>query len=135
MAKLSATFRVIGHDLVPDDISLLLGREPDEAHGKGDPRLGESGRRYSDFTTGLWAIDSPKEEKPLSEHLRELLGKLEGCGAVIRNLQEQGYRVDIFVGVFGGANIELVIPSDILRKLGDLNLELIIDVYSCESCR
>jgi hypothetical protein len=132
MAKISATFRVVGRDLVPDDISLLLGRKPDEAHRKGDPRLGESGRRYSDFNTGLWAIDTPKDEKPLDEHLGELLGKLEGYKSVMRNLQEKGYSLDIFVGVFGGANIEFAIPPDILRKLGNLNLKLIIDVYSCE---
>lgn len=132
MPTFSVSFRVMGADLVPGEVSDLLGLKPDEAHRKGDPNIGRSGRRYSDFSEGLWALRSSADEgDPPDRHLSELLARLNGCAALLGELRRQGYRMDVFIGVFGiEGNSGFSIDPEISRKLGELGTKLEFDLYS-----
>lgn len=128
-----AAFRVMGPDLDPAVVSQLLELEPTEAHRRGDPRVGKSGRRYSDFAEGLWGwrTDLAKSE-PLAEHLRALLDVLEPKAMAFQQLQEMGLRLDLFVGVFGSeGNFALILEQELLSRLARLGVDLVLDVYSC----
>ena len=128
-----AAFRVMGPDLDPAAISQLLELEPTEAHRRGDPRLGKSGRRYADFSEGLWGWRPDlTESEPLAEHLRALLDVLEPKAMALQQLQEMGLRLDLFVGVFGAeGNFSLSLEQELLSRLGRLSVDLVLDVYSC----
>jgi hypothetical protein len=128
-----AAFRVMGPDLDPAAVSQLLDLEPTEAHRRGDPRVGKSGRRYSDFSEGLWGWRPDlAESEPLAEHLRALLDVLEPKAMGLQQLKEIGLRLDLFVGVFGSeGNFALILEQELLSRLGRLGVDLVLDVYSC----
>lgn len=128
-----AAFRVMGPDLEPEVVSQLLGLEPTEAHRRGDPRVGKSGRRYSDFAEGLWGWRPDlAESEPLAEHLRALLDVMEPKAVRLQRLKEMGLRLDLFVGVFGSAgNFALILEQELLSRLGRLGADLVLDMYSC----
>lgn len=128
-----AVFRAMGPDLDPAAVSRLLGLEPTEAHRRGDQRLGKSGRRYSDFTEGLWGWRPDlADTEPFAEHLRALLDVLEPKTAALQRLKEMGLRLDLFVGVFGSVgNFALILEEELLSRLGRLGIDLVLDVYAC----
>jgi hypothetical protein len=129
--KTKASFRVMGPELDPDEVTRLLGLEPDYAHRRGDANLGKSGRRYADFPEGLWKISSGAgEEATVEEHLLALLERIEPGQAGIARCHELGLRADVFVGLFaagepGGQGI----GPETCRRLGELGLRLELDYY------
>jgi hypothetical protein len=132
MATFSARFRIMGADLDPEAISSRLNFKPDQSHRRGDPNYGKSGRRYSDFSEGLWSVKSNlPDTDPLDDHLAFLIDKLRGRASVLNELQQQGYRTDVYVGAFGEetGNLGFSISNASLRALGDLGLKLELDVY------
>lgn len=131
--RVKAGFRVMGPALDPAAVSQLLELEPTQAHRRGDPRVGKSGRRYSNFAEGLWGWRPDlAESEPLAEHLRALLDVLEPKAMVIQGLKELGLRLDLFVGVFGPeGNFALILEEELLSRLGRLGVDLVLDVYSC----
>jgi Domain of unknown function (DUF4279) len=81
--RVTADFRVMGEKLIPQVVSAALRLDPDESHSRGDPRI-DRGRRYADYSEGLWLIHSDAlEEASVETHLENLLGKLSGRGAAI----------------------------------------------------
>jgi hypothetical protein len=131
MNNVSAALRVMKSDLDPDEVSKYLDLSPDHAHQRGDPHLGREGRRYADFTEGLWELRSAGGESSLLSEVRSLLDRLKGREAALRQLLELGYRLDIFVGIFGSeeAPLGFSIPADLSAALGDLGLDLELDIY------
>ncbi|HEX6903867.1 MAG TPA: DUF4279 domain-containing protein [Thermoanaerobaculia bacterium] len=132
MTTFSLSFRVMGTDLDPDLVSQILGMEPSQSHKKGDPNIGKSGRRYSDFSEGLWALSlQSKEANNLEERLSTIVELLRDREKELKSLRELGYRMDIFVGVFGEStgNLGFSIDSNLLSALGKLGLTLDFDIY------
>lgn len=77
MADFRATFRIMAEDLNPTEISDLLGLTPDHAHSQGSPRIGKSGRQYSNFKEGLWELRSRLPlSNSLADHLTALIDVL-----------------------------------------------------------
>lgn len=75
----SASFRIMAKDLDPKEISLLLGMSPDDAYKRGDPNWGEQGRRYSDFSEGLWSLASDvSRDQPPAVHIKDITNRLAG---------------------------------------------------------
>jgi len=69
MVSTKASFRIMGKDLDPSDITNLLHLHPDQFHRCSDPNMSKSGRRYADYTEGLWALDSSVDEtRAIDEH-------------------------------------------------------------------
>lgn len=132
--EVAVGFRVMGHDLEPEEVSRLLGLEPTESHKRGDARIGRSGRHYSDYSEGLWAWrPGVSETAPLSEHLLALLGVLEPKAATLKRLRKLGQRMDVFIGLFGpDSNFEFALSADLLERMGRLGIDLEFDVYCCQ---
>jgi len=102
MVSTKASFRIIGKDLDPSEITNLLHLHPDQPHRCGDPNSSQSGRRYADYTEGLWAIDSSVDEThAIDAHLEALVTKLWKHREILQEFRNRGYRLDIFVGIFG----------------------------------
>lgn len=131
MSILSASVRIGGLDLDPDEISALLGLAADKAHRRGDPRISSTGRRCSDFSAGLWRITAAAHSSaPLASHLEDLLRRLKGRAEAIQELKSRGFELDIFVGITGpSGKFGIELDHSTMRSIGNLGLDLIFDVY------
>jgi len=131
MARITASLRLSGEDLEPDEASLRLGMQPDRACRKGEAHFGKNGRRYSDHSAGLWSVGSQLDENvPLTDHLQALLKLAERFGDRLREFQDRGFAADLFVGVFDiEGNYLLRLEPNLLAEINRFGLDLVIDVY------
>jgi hypothetical protein len=131
MVSIKASFRIMGKDLDPSEITNVLHMHPDQAHRCGDPNMNRSGRRYADYTEGLWAIDSAVDETyTIEAHLEALVAKLWKHRDLLQEFRNRGYRIDICVGIFGiDDNMGLVLQNTLLRRVMQLGIDLDLDLY------
>lgn len=129
--KTKASFRVMGPELDPDEVTRLLGFAPDYAHRRGDANLGKAGRRYADFPEGMWKISSfAGEEATVEEHLLALLERIEPGRAGLARCLELGLRADVFVGYFACGGLGgFGVGPETSRRLGELGVQLELDIY------
>ncbi|WP_344507476.1 DUF4279 domain-containing protein [Dactylosporangium maewongense] len=102
MAELSravASLRVTGEDLIPDEVSSLLGAPPSMAYGRGDTIASKLGTvRVAKF--GLWTYHAPETEPAdVDAKAVELLGRLTPDIEVWRQLASR-FNMSLFCGWF-----------------------------------
>ena len=131
MVCIKASFRIIGKDLDPSEITNLLKMPPDQFHRCGDPNMSQSGRRYADYNEGFWALHSSADEAhAIDAHLEDLVTKLWEHRDVVQEFKNRGYKIDIFVGIFGiDDNIGLALKNSLLRRVMHLGVDLDLDLY------
>ena len=131
MVSTKASFRIMGQDLDPSEITKLLNLHPDQSHRCGDPNMSKSGRRYADYTEGLWALDSSVDEThAIDEHLEALVTKLWNHRALLQEFRKRSYKMDILIGIFGiDDNMGLVLKHTLLRRVMQLGVDLDLDLY------
>src|SRR5687767_5501597 len=117
MVSTKASFRIMGKALDPSEITNLLHMPPDQSHRCGDPNIGKSGRRYTDYTEGLWALHSSVDEThAIDAHLEALVTKLWQHRDLLQEFSKRGYKIDICVGIFGlNDNMGFVLKNTLLR--------------------
>jgi hypothetical protein len=96
----SAALRVIGDDLVPDEITKLLGCPSTKSQVKGEIVRGSSTGRERTIKTGMWrlvAADCTPEN--LDGQVKELLSKLTSDLGVWASIRER-FEIDLFCGLF-----------------------------------
>ena len=122
----------MGKALDPSDITTLLHMHPDQFHRCGDPNMSTSGRRYADYTEGLWAIDSSVDEThAIDAYLEDLVTKLWKHRDLLQEFSKRGYKMDIFVGIFGiDDNMGCVLKNTLLRRVMQLGVDLDLDLYA-----
>lgn len=75
--KSVATLRIIGDDLIPEEISKRLGCAPTQSRRKGDVIVGKRTTMKGAARTGMWSLHSTDHEpENLDMQIRELLGKV-----------------------------------------------------------
>ena len=125
-----ATLRVVGDELLPEEISSLLGAEPTQAQRKGQqfPSKSPSGARIA--RTGLWRLSATDTETGnVDTQVFELLDQLTPDLGIWNDLSQQ-YKVDLFCGWFmGSSNDGVGISSRTLLALGKRGIELAMDLY------
>ena len=125
-----ATLRIFGDDVVPTEITRLLGYRPTTARAKGETWVGAKSGKENTARTGNWRLEaSVREPEDLDGQVQELLGKLtqdlEVWGALARQ-----FRVDLFCGLFmNGANEGATISPATLAALGNRGIKLSLDIY------
>ena len=125
-----ATLRISGDELIPEEISKLLGAAPTYAHGKGEViPVGTSGRTRIG-KSGLWNLSAePTEPENVDAQVVELLGKLSADLDLWRMLSTR-YDIDLFCGWFMGEGNEGVgIAAATLLALGQRGIRLDLDLY------
>ncbi|QAU35693.1 DUF4279 domain-containing protein [Janthinobacterium sp. 17J80-10] len=123
-------FRIFGDDLVPTEITDLLGSEPTVAYSKGDERIGrKTGNRYIE-KTGRWSLSAEdKHPEDIPAQITELLSKLTQDLAVWDQLRSK-YAMDFFCGVFmGSSNDGLEFSPEVLGQLSARGITLSLDIY------
>ncbi|MHB1421734.1 MAG: DUF4279 domain-containing protein [Gemmataceae bacterium] len=129
--RIKLSFRVMGRELDPDEVSAVLRLQPAECHRRDDPHLGKGGRRYGTFREGLWMMRSNAPlEANLEAHLTDILQHLSGREAVLRQFRGNGLRTDLFVGVFGITHsCGFSLSPESARAIGELGLTIGFDLY------
>jgi hypothetical protein len=129
-----AALRVVGDDLVPAEVSKLLGAAPTKSFARGDEIQHERvPSRVAGF--GLWSLYAPETEPAdLDTQVADLLRALTTDLHVWHGLAKR-FDVDLFCGWFMKfGNEGLVIAPSTMGALAERHIELDIDLYSgdCE---
>ncbi len=126
------TLRFFGDDLLPEEVSALLGATPTVSHHKGQELKGSQSGAVRAARTGSWRLDAePREPEDLEEQIFEILDQLTGDLAVWQSLAR--FRPDLFCGLFmGSSNDGVSLSPRVLLALGERGIELGLDIYDAE---
>jgi hypothetical protein len=125
-----ATLRILGDDLVPDEISRLLGARPTTSRIKGEVFRTPNGRPLT-ARTGSWDLraSTVHNSEDLDGQVAELLTQLTNNLDVWASLSEK-FRIDLFCGWFmKTSNAGVAISPASLSALGDRRIILELDIY------
>ncbi|HET8707527.1 MAG TPA: DUF4279 domain-containing protein [Pseudomonadales bacterium] len=131
MAHLSrsvASLRVFGDQLIPEEITKLLGSEPTKSTRKGDVIPSASHARNA--KTGSWLLKAKScEPENLNEQVEWILSQLTSDLGVWSALCKE-FEVDIFCGLFmEGSNEGFSLSPAIMSALGSRGIEIGFDIY------
>jgi hypothetical protein len=131
IAKSVATLRVSGDELVPAEITRLLGCPPTSAYAKGDVIRGNSTGRESVKRHGLWRLEAEdREPENLDAQIAEVLARLTQDLAVWEGLARR-FQMDFFCGLFMDAtNAGMELSSQTMRLLAERGINIGLDVYA-----
>lgn len=124
--------RFFGGDLIPDEVSVLLGAAPTASHHKGQELKGSRSGAVRIARTGSWRLSAPRREpEDLGAQIFEILDQLTGDLAVWQSLAR--FRPDLFCGLFmGSSNDGVSLSPRALLALGQRGIELGLDIYDAE---
>ena len=133
IARTKASIRFFGDELVPDEMTLLLGCKPTSKHQKGEVLIGSNTGKKRIAKTGLWRLEASEAEPgDLDQQIEEILSQLTNDMDVWSDLVGR-YEVDLFCGLFMDSVMEGVcILPDNLRLLGERGIEINFDIYGPE---
>ena len=125
-----ATLRIIGDDVVPAEITRLLGSPPTLARAKGEIWVGAKTGKEHTAHTGQWHLRaSDREPEDIDGQVQELLAKLTQDLEVWAALAQR-FRVDLFCGLFlKSANEGGTLSPSTLSALGNRGIKLSLDIY------
>ncbi len=131
ISRTVATLRISGKELVPEEVSVLLGHPADEAQRKGDEIVGRNTSTVRIAKLGMWRLRAPDAEPgDLDTQVNYILGKLTDDLAVWRQLEAR-FDIDLFCGLFMDRKMEgLCISPESLARLGERGIELGLDIYA-----
>jgi Domain of unknown function (DUF4279) len=130
IARATATLRITGDALIPNEITTLLGLAPTSGQYKGEELVGKSGvTRIAKF--GMWRLQA-SETAPadLDAQVLEILAKASQDTSVWTKIASR-FDIDLFCGWFlEKENEGLGISASTLRELGARGIELSLDIYA-----
>ena len=124
-----ATLRFFGDDLVPDEITAVLGSSPTASHLKGQELVGSKTGTERIAKTGSWRLRAaPREPADLEAQILEILGNLTPDLSIWATLSR--YQPDFFCGFFmGSTNDGLPLSASTLLSVGQRGIALGLDIY------
>jgi hypothetical protein len=129
--KSSVTLRIGGNDLIPDEITKLLGAKPTSAEVKGQKIVGRKTGHVRIAKMGMWRLEAKdREPEDMDGQIQEILSQLTSELHVWRGIGER-YELDLFCGIFlGGSNEGMTLSAASLASLGERGIEVGLDIYS-----
>ena len=125
-----ASLRLFGDDLIPEEITELLGTQPSAWERKGGLSQPNAGGKVFVARRGGWRLcASRREPADLDAQVAELLGQLTTDLEVWRGLASR-FKVDLFCGWFmHEGNEGISVSPATMRALADRGILLDIDLY------
>lgn len=125
------TLRVMGDDLIPDEIARLLGASPTHAKAKGEKTVGKVTGRVRVEKSGMWQLSAADHEpEDMDGQVQEILSKVTDDLAVWRGITDR-YAVDLFCGLFmRRGNEGLTMSAQSLAALGVRGIGMNLDIYA-----
>ena len=122
-----ATLRIYGEHLQPDDLSALLNLTPSKCQKKG-----QITPATSIAAVGGWFLSSEGQvaSRDVQRHIVWILDQINDRQALLKDLQAEGYEMDIFcfwVSAHGHGGPEL--SHEIMQRLGSMRLKVSFDIY------
>jgi Domain of unknown function (DUF4279) len=126
----SASLRIFGSDLDPDEMTRLLGKEPHRVQRRGQPMKLPDGSegRIIDFSS--WTINAERTSPgDLDNQIAAILDGMTDDRSVWAAISG-AYRMDIFCGLFMRDDPEEIsISPKTLLSLGERGIKLSLDIY------
>ncbi|MCK6629793.1 MAG: DUF4279 domain-containing protein [Anaerolineae bacterium] len=128
--EVKVTFRFVGDNVNPEMITSRVGLQPSAAHEKG-----EIVKKHPEqvYPTGFWSLDSSiPSDRPLGEHVEQLLSILESKTLILKGLRDIGLVPTFYCGCFiTGTTTSVKIKADILQRMADIGASLEYYLYCC----
>lgn len=132
VAWFSISLSFTADDLDPDEVTRLLGVEPDEARRSGVPDT-----RGRTPPSGAWVLSLRREQAPQCDvgvAIGRLLDRIPASADVL-GLARAHANARVFVGVrLDAFNRGLVLSTDLMSRLVNLGLRFDLDIYADETC-
>ncbi|MGU3776021.1 DUF4279 domain-containing protein [Burkholderia metallica] len=130
LRKTMASLRITGDDLVPGEITRLLGCAPTDAHAKGEELVSRKTGQSRIARFGKWSLRTESREPGnLDAQIAELVAATTDDLNVWLAITTR-YKVDIFCGLFMGRwNDGDSISTASLLALGARGIGLDLDMY------
>jgi len=124
-----ATLRLFGDDLMPEEISALLGADPTKACWNGQEIVGRTTGTVRIAKIGSWRLSAARREpEDLEAQILEILDQLTPDLAVWKSLAR--YSPDMFCGIFmASGNDVLCLSAKASLALGERGIALALDIY------
>jgi hypothetical protein len=128
----SITLRIRSESLVPEDVTKVMGCDPDESQQKGKPVLRKDGTVMRIARFGAWGLtlkSKDTDEWDCAEAIMLVLRRLPSAVRIWRRLTKQ-YDVDILVGLsMSSKNKGFGLSPAVMKYLGDRGIEAGFDIY------
>ena len=124
-----ATLRFFGDELVPEEISGLLGASPTVSYQKGQELIGSRTGTKRITKTGCWRL-SAADRKPadLESQIFEILQQLNADLSIWASLAR--FEPNIYCGLFmGNRNDGTSLSAEALLALGQRGIALGLEIY------
>lgn len=129
----SITLSISADDLAPDDVTRLVGIQPDDAERKGMPLPSRGDRAGRTPTFGRWSIRLRREETTewdLEEAINIVLDRVAVENEVWAKAVGDA-KVRFFVGLtLDTRNRGFGLSPNLLKRIGSMGAHLDFDVYS-----
>ena len=129
--KSVVAIRIGGDDLIPDEITALVGASPTHTQYMGEQTIASKTGTVRIAKSGLWRLCSlDREPEDMDGQIQEILSQMTDDLAVWKTLATR-FEIDLFCGLFlAGGNEGLSLSPQSLKALGDRGIELSLDIYS-----
>lgn len=130
LSETSICLRYFGDDLVPDALTLALGKPPTEARTKGEVIANKTTGSVRVAKSGSWLFEVARREPgDLDGQIQELFGALTADLSAWRTLAAK-YKPDLLVGLFMiERNEGIEIGAESLETLAARGVSLNLDIY------
>ena len=127
-----AVLRFFGDDLLPDEISALLGATPTESYHKGQELVGRRTGTHRIAKSGSWRLRAvERAPEDLEAQVFEILDKLTQDLSVWASLSR--FQPDLFCGLFmSSSNDGVSLSAKALLALGERGISLGLDIYDAD---
>jgi hypothetical protein len=125
------TLRIGGDDLVPNEISALLGASPTDAVVKGQEIIGRKTGKVRIAKSGLWRLHAKdREPEDMDGQIQEILSQMTNDLTIWKKIGSR-FQIDLFCGLFlRTGNEGLTLSPQSLLALGARGIEMGLDIYS-----
>lgn len=124
-----AALRVSSRSVRLSELALALGPPNARSHDIGDPRSQRSDSTW-EHSAWTYAAGAGSADAPLEQLIGELVEFAESRAHALRQLRSQ-CEMDVFCGIISGDSAQggFAFDPSLMRRLADLELEVIFDVY------